>query len=655
MKNIFKLGIWVLVMMTGLSSCDDFFDTIPGVQYDLEGTFSNRQKTEQFLNNVYSYVPDETMERNPLGRGGIWTGGSIEGDITWDNIANHWGAGTVYANGSWINYWFIEYYKAIAKASTFIANVDKCADASTNDRLLWKAQARALRAYYYFLLFRSYGPVVLLGEESIPLDAPLDELLKERSSVDECVDFIVEEFDKAAADLPAKYSAGNLGRMDKGSCKAFKAKLLLYAASPLFNCNSDYVNIVNTDGKQLFPQDASKEAEKWERARAAYEEFFRDFVPTYYSLHYVTTTDGKKDFYESYRQATSGTNYTNNQEQIFIRLVDHNLHAYETTPYHKGANDQNIRGGLGFGTTQEMVDLFFTDKGIRIVDDPDYQKYEYTGVPSKECYGALEDFNDPVVPERNYFKANDNLTLKQWANREPRFYANVTFNGSTWLNTTTNDGEFTTELYLNGNSGLNAAGHDAPYEGYGIRKTASKGGWLQESKHCSTLLRLADMYLGYAAALSACGKYDEAMKNVNEVRARAGIPGYGNKGGKDVNGKDYITYPENRADVDKRIRRERLIELAYEWNHFFDVRRWKVADMAVGDDWIYPSYHKGGEGGAIYGMNFKADPPQFFEKIVTDTRVFDKRHYFFPIPDADIRRNPKMVQNYGWATAEPIE
>ena len=77
--------------------------------------------------------------------------------------------------------------------------------------------------------------------------------------------------------------------------------------------------------------------------------------------------------------------------------------------------------------------------------------------------------------------------------------------------------------------------------------------------------------------------------------------------------------------------------------------------MAVGDDWIYPSYHKGGEGGAIYGMNFKADPPQFFEKIVTDTRVFDKRHYFFPIPDADIRRNPKMVQNYGWATAEPIE
>ena len=82
------------------------------------------------------------------------------------------------------------------------------------------------------------------------------------------------------------------------------------------------------------------------------------------------------------------------------------------------------------------------------------------------------------------------------------------------------------------------------------------------------------------------------------------------------------------------------------------MRRWKVADMAVGDDWIYPSYHKGGEGGEIHGMNYTQDPPQFFEKVVTESRVFDTRHYLFPIPEQDIRRNPKMVQNYGWTAAE---
>ena len=149
------------------------------------------------------------------------------------------------------NYWFIKYYKGIAKASTFISNVDNCTEASANDRTLWKAQARALRAYYYFMLFRSYGPIVMLGDEAIPLDADLEDLLKERNSVDECVNWIADEFDKAAADLPTKYEGANLGRFDKGACKAFKAKLLLYAASPLFNCNADYAGVVNTDGKQV--------------------------------------------------------------------------------------------------------------------------------------------------------------------------------------------------------------------------------------------------------------------------------------------------------------------------------------------------------------------------------------------------------------------
>ena len=84
MKNIIKVGALSLLLCGGLTACDSFFDSVPGVQYDLEGTFSNRQKTEQFLNNVYSYVPDETQERWPTSaRGGIWTGGSLESNITW--------------------------------------------------------------------------------------------------------------------------------------------------------------------------------------------------------------------------------------------------------------------------------------------------------------------------------------------------------------------------------------------------------------------------------------------------------------------------------------------------------------------------------------------------------------------------------------------
>lgn len=655
MKNIFKIGALGLLMSVGLSSCNDFFDAIPGEQYDMEDTFINRQKTEQFLNNVYSYVPDETRERYSTNYsdqpGTIVTGASLEANITWSwHSSNEWTMGMTYASSSWINFWFINYYKGISKASSFIANVDRCAEASANDRLVWKAQARALRALYYFYLFRMYGPVVLLGEDALALDTPLEELLKERNSVDECIDYITAELDLAAQDLPDRYNGSNLGRIDKGACKAFKAKVLLYAASPLFNGNSDYAEIRNKDGKQLFPQEYSQA--KWEAARQAYADFFNQFG-SQYKLYTVSGSNGPVDFYESYRQVTDGVHYgDDNKEQIFIRLADHSDHTYEVTPYHAHlSSESSIRGGLGFGTTQEMVDLFFTDKGVRIVDDPDYK--EYDGIPSADMYTVTEDYNNPMNPARNYFLARNekenepNYVLKQWKNREARFYANITFNGSTWVKDDTNQGKITSVFSLNGNSGFNKAGHDAPVEGYGVRKMAPING-VWSGKHCANLLRLADMYLGYAEALSACGDYEGAMQQVNLVRARAGVPGYGNKGGKDANGYDFLTYPADRDNVDKRIRRERLIELAYEWNYYYDVRRWKVADMAVGDDWIYPSYHRGGEGGDIHGMNSKADFPAFFEKVVTETRVFNKRHYLFPIPDQEIRRNPKMVQNLGW-------
>lgn len=658
-KTIYTLAA-AIFLISGTTSCESFFDPIPGEQYDLESTFTSRTRTEEFLNNVYSYVPDETNERTPLSQGsmgGIWTAGSLEADITWDsNFATDWALGTVYASSSNINFWYIEYYKGISKASTFIANVDRCAEASAMDRERWKAQARGLRALYYFYIFRSYGPFVILGEDALAVETPLEDLLLPRNSVDECIDWICSEFDLAAQSLPAKYDGSNLGRIDAATCKAFKAKALLYAASPLFNCNSIYADVRNTDGKQLFPQDESQRLAKWERAKAAYEEFF-NLYSSQYSLQEVTLPNGQIDFYESCRQAASITDYSDNTEQIFVRMANHDLFSYQLTPYHRDCQDGSMRGGLGFGTTQEIVDMYFTDKGLRIVDDPDYAQYEYEGVPEADKYGWPEDYNDPYNPDRNYFKANTDKTLKQWVNREPRFYVCVTYNGSTWLKTDTSDGEVTTELNYSGNSGNGAAGWDSPYTGYGDRKMAPITG-RNTSAHCAVLLRLADMYLGYAECCNALGDWQTALDYVNRIRHRAGVPEYGS--GTDGNGFNCIALSDiglttSIDDVNKVIHRERLIELSFEWNRFFDVRRWLVAGMSTGDDWYYPSYHHGGEGGEVHGMNYRADAPEFFEKVVVETRAFDTRHYLFPIPEEDIRRNPLMVQNYGWSSASATE
>lgn len=652
MKKIIKSSILALTLSFGLVGCD-FFEEMPGVQLDLDDTFANYSKTEQFLNNIYSYAADDnTGERFYTSYadryGGIWMAGSIEANWSWDWHNSHkWNLSQTSPSSDYVTFWYDHFYQGINKASIFIQRVDGNPELSETEKKVWKAQARGMRALYYFHLFRLYGPIVILGEEPVDTGAELSSLLRARSTVDECVKFMTEEFDAAAKDLPARYTGVNYGRIDAGACKAYKAKILLYAASPFYNGNTDLASVKNTDGTNLFPQE--EDASKWETAKAAFEDFFNEYGANY-ALHEVYT-GGKYDPYESYRQVTTGCELTS-KENIFIREVWHGELNYAVTPYHNGyRNGYGIDGGLGLGTSQEMVDLFFTDKGLRIDEDPDYEDYGLNTTPSAEYYGWDEDYNDPVVPTRNYFKKNTNLTLKQWANREPRFYVCVTYNGSTWLNTETTAGEVTTELYYNGNSGNAVASHDCPYTGYGMRKTARSSKEAGRDNHFSCNLRLAEMYLGYAETLSATGDFDGAMEYVNKVRARAGIPEYGE--GKDGNGYDRISYPKNRTDVDNRIRRERMVELCFESARFFDVRRWKIANgesdvNGQGDGWVYPTYHTGGEGGDLHGLDYRSDPPQFFQKVVMQTRTFEPRHYLMPIPDAEVRRNPLMVQNYDW-------
>lgn len=649
MKNSIKTAVLMASFLLVTSSCNDFFDTVPGHIIDMDDTFSNKNKTLEFLANVYSYVPNENKERffwDNNNRGGIWTGVTIEGNYSWDwHQSNEVNLGNLTSGSDLAKHFYEQYYKGIARASMFISNVDQCTELATNgrdDRPLRKAEARALRAYFYFMLLRLYGPVPVLGEEPVDINTPLEDMLKPRNTVDECVEFIVSELDKAYTDLPVKSTRTELGRIDKAFCKAYKAQVLLYAASPLFNGNPDMESLKNTDGTQLIP--ITEDPKKWEQARDAYKAFLDEFVPQYFDLYYKRTVDGKVDHYDSYRTATAGQAFTD--ETVFIRLNDHGDRFYEITPCHKHVDNNQIKGGLGLSTTQEMVDLHFTDKGLRIEEDPDYVEYE--GVPGPEHYGWPEDYNDPVVPERTYFLKNDNKTLKQWAHREPRFYVNITFNGSTWVNDQTTWGKVTTELNYNGNSGFNQCGWDAPYGGYAVRKMAPDN--RESGRHYLSILRLAEIYLGYAETLSATNDFAGAMQYVNLVRNRAGIAEYGE--GTDSNGYTRISYPANRADVDKRIRRERLVELAFEWNHYYDVRRWRVADMAEGDGWIYPSWHKGGEGGSVSGLDYRKDAPEFFRKAPFESRFFEKRYYLWPIGDKEINRNQYMVQNPGWRVEE---
>ena len=210
--------------------------------------------------------------------------------------------------------------------------------------------------------------------------------------------------------------------------------------------------------------------------------------------------------------------------------------------------------------------------------------------------------------------------------------------------------EYYTDFSLHGNSGKAKNGHDYPKSGVLVRKKMT--GSLDVPYYI--YLRLSGIYLNYAEASNECGDMDTALEYVNKIRARAGVNGYSfTSGDKDARGVDCIQITKDKDMVTNVIRRERLIELSYENHHYFDVRRWGVADMAQGDGWVYPSWHAGGEGGEMRGYDIDIDmgstnAMSFYTRKNWETRIFSKRMSLFPIPQTEINRNNKIVQNAGW-------
>jgi len=594
----------LLVFSVSFSSCAKYLDQVPEQSLDIEKTFSTMPLAEQFLANVYDAVPNEYRQRDPSQQNaGVWTCGSDEAEFTWgDEFANNINNASYDASSGVTGAYWTNYYRGIRAASVFLQNADKISViGSSRDKIVkHKAEARALRAIYYFYLMRIYGPVVLMGEEPVAVDANLQ---IPRSSYDECTAYVVSELAKAADDLPAVWdnSVVDAGRITKGVCLAIRAQALMYAASPLFNGNTDYAALKNKDGKQLISQ--TFDANKWKIASDAYRDFMTQFVPSVYELN-IDMNNGVIDPYMSFKNAII-KDWT--KESIFVRVSNSvGPWQYALVPHHDGAPGGNeSQGGAAIDPTQEMVDAFFTANG-RSIDDPQ-SGYVTSGTTL---------FQAPLDT-----KARD--TYNQWVNREPRFYVSITYNNSMWLNT--QNGEIITQLYYNGNSGHATTQSDYSKTGYIARKAMGFSKW-DINNRVLTLIRLAEVYLNYAECLneSQPGNAD-IMKYINLIRTRAGIPTYGSAD---------LPAPTNQADVREAIRKERRVELAFENNRFFDVRRWKIAEQT--------------DNAPMHGLSYDSNMPGFLNVRVFENRVFTKQHYLFPIPSGDVNNDKQLVQNTGW-------
>ena len=676
------------------TSCDDYFDDVPDNATSLEAVFANRGQSLKWLSNIYTYIPDNTNVRYNSRTNGNWPMASIEGYLPWDHIvANNIILGTLYPSTGFVKTQWTEYYRGIQYANIYLANIDKNSAMLADEREWSKAEVHALRAYFYFNLVKEFGPVPLIGDKVYSVDTPLDEMMMPRNTLDECWDYIIAELKAALDGGKLKSTFGEDGSVDsqyKGNLtqeavEGILAEVYLYRASYLFNGDPYYQTMANKDGTKLFPQ--SKDMQKWKDARDAAKRIIDSgkFKLVLRDQSGKLVDDVKKaDPYKSCFYSAIGR--VDNEEMIFLR-TNANNDSYIIKPRHTGISGNVDRGAGAYSIPLQFIDLFFMSNGKRIddveqkpisqvttfkADDPVYPVYDTQNLTSKD-----KDGNDIAMNARNslstakyvdrfssynYFTPGSGKgIMKQFYCREPRFYLAVTFQNRRWDYDQANT--YYTDMSFNGNSGSDGKTHDYPIFGTIVRKLY----WEKESNiDGAVMLRLGEVYLNYAEACAQLGENKEALKYVNLIRSRAGINEYAlnraEEGTKDARNKGKIYVGDLEHDQElllKVIYRERLIELSYESKHYFDVRRWGVADMAEGDGWVYPTWHKGGEGGDMIGFNVnnegsdaeKANSLNFYKRVKTQHRIFTKRMSLFPIPQEEVNRDKQIVQNEGW-TAE---
>lgn len=617
-KTVLKSLLVSCVLSLNTACYKDFLDQVPDDRLTIDEIFDRREQSEGWLANTYNYIRDEAHRTNST----PWDILSDDNDVSQRNDAFRVNLGNWNASSNYWNFWE-HYYKGILTATTFINNIDgnvEILSESDGPALIKrrKAEARFLRAFFYAEILKQYGPFIILGDEEIDPDLPLTDpaMQMPRSSYDECVDYIVSELDLAENDLDREHYydgdqvlENDMGRASKVLCRAIKSRVLLYAASPLVNGNTDYAGFQNNDGQQLIS--TTYDVNKWTKAAQAAKEVI-DYAESSgkLGLYKKTDNDGNIDGYLSYRDVFLDAW---NIEWILARN-NNSLGNYQRSQTPRLAN-----GYASMGPTQQLIDTYRMSNGEEAISGHNGDGSPVINIASGYSEDGFTNFRAPGA-------TRDKNTFNMYVDREPRFYASITYSGSDWINTTSSLGVREIQLYYTGESGKGGS-HDYSETGYLFRKNISPTYHPTQNNVARSLvmMRYAEILLNYIEALNESDPANpDILKYLNQIRERGGIPA--------------LNSGLSQDEMRQQIRTERRIELTMEHLRYFDTRRWKIAEQT--------------DAGPFYGMNVEAGTSntdmEFFQRTRFESRVFRKSFYFFPIPQTEIQRNPNLVQNPGW-------
>lgn len=495
-KYILMLGVGCALFNT---SCTDDYEAVPLEQFTLDFVFSETDslgnQAYQYLNSVYSQ-----MQNGHNRVGGDYldaaTDDAISSSLTENDVyklatGQYTAASQIGSDMRWN-----QYYAGIRTATTFITNIDRVPLMDTfNDgqplNRAWKSEARFIRALHYFNLVKRYGGVPLLGDHVYQLGEDME---LPRNTFEECVDYIVSELDAIRDSLrtaPITDLSTKGHAVTREAAMALKTRVLLYAASPLFNGE-------NIDPSNELTGYTDYNAERWKQAADAAKYFidnytFFELVPEFQN---VFTVDA-------------------NPEIIFFRQGGNNR-SIETTNGPVGFSSQNLGNGRT-SPSQNLVDAFPMLDGKSISDSSSAYRYSVSSM---------------------------------YQNRDPRLKKTVLHNGATWLNTTletyqggTNNPAGATQktktsYYLR--KFMGAFENEANY--YDVRHN-----WIS-FRYAEVLLNFAEAQNEYA------GPGDDVYQVIKDLRARAGIEAgddgmYGLNSGMDKEEMRAIIHNERRIEL----------------------------------------------------------------------------------------------------------
>lgn len=584
MKLYIKYLTIGLMATTMLASCADILDKKPLTEISDNDLWSDPALLKAFVNSRYNQVGvngAESMQSSIVD----------ETELTWlrgcethnfarlspTDLGRMNGAWWGWDNRSWSTKW-----TNISNCNIFFERVDNVGFTDETEKTKLVGQVRFIRAFEYWDLIARWGAMPIITK-SFSINDREEIVGQKRNTYKECIDFLVSELDQAAKELPANWSGDDYGRATSVAALALKSRILLYAASPLMNEDVKIPEVGYT----------TPEPDRWQKAAKAATEALDAAQTAGYEL-YNLNGDPSKNYQLIFMDNTAA-----NKETLFARMGTSSADGESISSCDQYNNPNGYGGWGGNCPLQELVDAY------EVVKD---------GVASKF------DWNNPEE------KANP------YANRDPRFYATILYDGAKWM---TRNVE--TYFDVDNNGIIIGGGKDTKFgndswnaspTGYNMKKFMDEGYALNSWNFCARNwihLRMAELYLNKAEALYHIGDEEGAREALKPVRQRAGMPAVTATG----------------ADLLEAIKNERRIEFAFEEHRYFDVRRWKEAPKYFGSTVHAITIKKYPDGKKTYEV----------DKLRSDVggdRKWDDKMYWLPIPKSEMDKNPNLVQNPGY-------